>query len=322
MTPRQTSASIRRPTVLPMGLVVLALFFATSAVYAQTTRVAHPVNKMCPVLRDEKASPDFTKTYHGQVIGFCCDKCLSKFEANPSRYAGRLNDLLASQSSSTETAHDDRGHDESTAAGAHDHRHAHSDTDLVGKANGAAHADSQHHDMDGHESDEASTSEHGEHEHDHHHHDHEETSGFVAKLIDWLGKFHPATVHFPIGMLVGAGIAELLLMITKRHFFAIAGRYCLWVGALGAVVAAVLGWFFGGFHTVDEMWVMTTHRWLGTATALFSILILGIGERVARRPSVSRVGFRVVLFVGVALVSLTGFFGGSLIYGLNHFAWP
>ena len=89
---------------------------------------------------------------------------------------------------------------------------------------------------------------------------------------------------------------------------------------MGALLAAVLGWFFGGIRIVDDEWVMTAHRWFGTGTALWAALLLLLCER-AYSGAESRRSFRLALFVGAALVGVTGFLGGSLVYGLDHFAW-
>ena len=32
--------------------------------------------------------------------------------------------------------------------------------------------------------------------------------------------------------------------------------------------------------------------------------------------------FRVALLLLAALVSITGFFGGAVVFGINHHAWP
>ena len=43
-------------------------------------------------------------------------------------------------------------------------------------------------------------------------------------------------------------------------------------------------------------------------------------ERVYRRAA-RCLGFRVMLFVGAALVGAEGFLAGSLVYGIDHYAW-
>jgi mono/diheme cytochrome c family protein/uncharacterized membrane protein len=147
--------------------------------------------------------------------------------------------------------------------------------------------------------------------------------GFFAKVIGWLGRFHPAAVHFPIALLTAAAVAELLRLITAQPAFDAVSRFCVWFGALGALGAGTLGWFAGGFSLTDESWVLMTHRWLGTGTVAWAGLVLVLSEmswRPDRRGT--RLGFRATLFVGAALVLATGFFGGAVVNGLAHYTWP
>ncbi|MCI0457714.1 MAG: c-type cytochrome [Gemmataceae bacterium] len=147
--------------------------------------------------------------------------------------------------------------------------------------------------------------------------------GFFEKLIRWLGKFHPAAVHFPIALLTAAAMAELLRMATGQPAFDAVARCCVWFGALTAVVAGVLGWFRGGFLLADASWVLRTHRWLGTATVACAGLVLVLSE-VSRRPDRrrTRMWFRGTLLVVAVLVLVTGFFGGAVVFGLDHYTWP
>lgn len=142
----------------------------------------------------------------------------------------------------------------------------------------------------------------------------------VPRPLAWLGKFHPPATHFPVALLVSAALAELLLLRAPGQLPYHAVRFCVWVGGVGAVLTALLGWFFAGLRLVDDEWVMTAHRWFGTGTALWAVLMLCLCER-AYRDEPSRRIFRLALFGGAALVGATGFLGGSLVYGLDHFAW-
>jgi uncharacterized membrane protein len=128
-------------------------------------------------------------------------------------------------------------------------------------------------------------------------------------------------VHFPIATLTAAAVAELLFVGTRNPSFAHAARFSVWFGTISALTAGLLGWLFAGLHLVDDRWLMTTHRWLGTGVAASSVLVLILCER-SQRSSVSRTAFRVALFGIALLVSATGFFGGALVYGLDHYAWP
>jgi mono/diheme cytochrome c family protein/uncharacterized membrane protein len=143
------------------------------------------------------------------------------------------------------------------------------------------------------------------------------------KLIAWLGRFHPPAVHFPIGLLLGAALAEALLLPTGRSLFEAASRVCIWFGALTAVVAATLGWFLAGARLSDPNWIMTTHRWLGTSTLVCAWVVLLLSE-LSRRSDHSglRIGFRLVLLLNALLLLATGFFGGALVHPLTYYAWP
>ncbi len=142
----------------------------------------------------------------------------------------------------------------------------------------------------------------------------------VPRPLAWLGKFHPPVTHFPIALLTAAALAELLAFRRRDPLFAHAARFCVFLGGLGAVGAAVLGWFFGGFTLDDDEWVMTAHRVAGTLTALAAAAALVLSERFHRGRS-TRGAYLAALFTAAALVGLAGFFGGALVYGLDHYAW-
>jgi uncharacterized membrane protein len=147
--------------------------------------------------------------------------------------------------------------------------------------------------------------------------------GFAEKLIRWLGKFHPPAVHFPIALLSAAAVAEVLRMATGKPEFDEITRFCIWLGALTALGAGLLGWFLGGFHLADASWVMMAHRWLGTLAVLWAGLVLLLCE-MSRQPGrlKARICFRCTLFLMALLVSVTGFLGGTVVFGFNHYQWP
>lgn len=149
---------------------------------------------------------------------------------------------------------------------------------------------------------------------------HEHAPRGVPAPLAWLGRFHPPLTHFPIALLDAAALAELLLMRRGGALFEHAVRFCVGLGALTAIGAGLLGWLFGGFQLSDDEWLMTAHRWLGTATALWAGPLFAICERTYARAASRRL-FRFALFGAAGLVSATGFLGGALLYGLDHFAW-
>jgi uncharacterized membrane protein len=151
----------------------------------------------------------------------------------------------------------------------------------------------------------------------------EPPKGYFEKLIRWLGKFHPPAVHFPIALLTAAAVAEVLRMATGKPAFDDISRYCVCFGALTAAGAGTLGWFLAGVRLSDASWVLMTHRWLGTSTVACAGLVLLLSE-ASRRPERrrTRMCFRVTLLVVAVLVSVTGFFGGAVVFGIDHYTWP
>lgn len=142
----------------------------------------------------------------------------------------------------------------------------------------------------------------------------------VPRPLAWLGKFHPPATHFPIALLTAAVLAELLALVRPNLLYAHAARFCVLLGGIGALGAAVLGWFFGGFTFDDDEWVMTAHRISGTATAVVAVVAAILSERFHRGGGGQR-AYLATLFAAAALVGLTGFFGGALVYGLDHYTW-
>ena len=144
-----------------------------------------------------------------------------------------------------------------------------------------------------------------------------------ARLVEWLGRFHPPTAHFPVALLIAGALAELIGLISRRPWFFDAGRFCVWGGTIGAVVASPLGWFNAGWDLPGDDWVLGTHRWLGTLVFFWAIGTLALGELVHRGGAHRwRPWYRTVLFLGAILVAVTAHFGGILVFGTDYYHWP
>jgi hypothetical protein len=96
---------------------------------------------------------------------------------------------------------------------------------------------------------------------------------FGQRLIIWLGKLHTVVIHFPIAMIVAAFGLEALGIARQQKTWRSAARAMLVVGAVGAVVAAFLGWFAGGFYLTDRNQILTVHRYLGMTVAVGSVAL-------------------------------------------------
>jgi uncharacterized membrane protein len=144
----------------------------------------------------------------------------------------------------------------------------------------------------------------------------------------WIfqGLFHPATIHFPIALLtVSAGF--VLLSFVRKETCEPVAFHCLWIGALGAIVACVSGWSYAGhegygmgFSLDLQNRAIDRHRWLGIAVAIVALILIPMASSV-RRTGDSRLRFMWLLgsLLLVFGVSLVGYQGGELTFGEDHY---
>ncbi len=144
------------------------------------------------------------------------------------------------------------------------------------------------------------------------------------RTLKWIGNFHPVSTHFPVALMMVALAAEGLAWATRRDSWMQTVRFLVILAALGAVPAAALGWVNAAFSSYSKATgaLLWWHRWLGTAAAVWAagcaVLVL---TNECRAGTPHRRRFRGALLVGAILVSIAGFLGSALIYGLNHYAW-
>lgn len=145
------------------------------------------------------------------------------------------------------------------------------------------------------------------------------------RALRWVGRFHPVSTHFPVALMLVAVFAEGLAWWTRRDSWMQTVRFLVVLGALGAVAAASLGWVnaaFSAYGTGKNAPILGFHRWLGTFTAVWCVVcavLVIISE--CREGSPERQRFRGALLIGGVLISISGFLGSALIYGLDHYRW-
>jgi uncharacterized membrane protein len=138
----------------------------------------------------------------------------------------------------------------------------------------------------------------------------DEPSRATSSIEEQLGELHAAVVHFPIAMLLSAALSEVLLVTTGRQSFCHITRFAIWLGALGALSAAPLGWLAAKAVEDAPELLLNWHRWLGVSTALWSLATLWAGERAKN----SRVLLRCLIGCAALLVAITGYLGGELVH--------
>lgn len=142
-----------------------------------------------------------------------------------------------------------------------------------------------------------------------------------------MGYLHPAVVHFPIALLSLSGACVALSFLFGQRFIPFAYA-CLVIGAIGAVVSAIMGWSFADIRGLADWTTMLSsnatekesneffHRWLGTLTAVAAVLVAWFGHR-ARQQDGTRPGYfwKIGALVLALLVGIVGHQGGELVYG-------
>ena len=134
--------------------------------------------------------------------------------------------------------------------------------------------------------------------------------------VRFTSHFHPLLVHFPIGLVLIAAVAELVAIVTGREDWRVVAVTNVWVGALFAVAAVVTGWILAASTHVDDTASLEWHRWIGTAAALVAGGAALAGSS-ARRSGTVRWSYRLALFGAAALVAATGHLGGLLVWGAD-----
>jgi uncharacterized membrane protein/mono/diheme cytochrome c family protein len=143
----------------------------------------------------------------------------------------------------------------------------------------------------------------------------ESSSSSVTRLLAKLGRLHVVVVHFPIALFIAAAAAEMWFSRRDTARPRPEVRFCVSLGATGAVAAAILGWMlarsgYGSEAPLTLQW----HRWTGTATAVYAI-VTALFSEVQERRGVRSSWFRAWLLVGAILVTVAGHLGGSLVHG-------
>ncbi len=142
--------------------------------------------------------------------------------------------------------------------------------------------------------------------------------------IPWLGRVHPVLVHFPLAGIPLAFLGLLVWMISGRESFAKADIPPLLVGTLASVAAVITGNI-----ALDSMRFSATMaviaEWHELVSTTIMILALGLSAfrvwRWNRLTGSWRWVYAGALFVTCVLLGVTGYLGGSLVFGPDHLAW-
>jgi len=129
-------------------------------------------------------------------------------------------------------------------------------------------------------------------------------------MTELIGRLHPSLVHLPIGILLLAGLFQLLSLKPKYAFLHAAASIALFWGMISAVLSCITGYLLSQSGDYDEE-LVATHKWFAIATASIS-LIAYLFNRWENEFA------KWVILLMIPLIIITGHFGGSLTHGSDY----
>ena len=134
-------------------------------------------------------------------------------------------------------------------------------------------------------------------------------------LLQFVGRFHPLAVHFPIALLFIVPLFEILGRKRSAAFLLPSVNFLLMLAAGGAILSAVLGWCLargGGYSGA----LIHQHMWGGLLVAMASLVCWWLRSRgEAAAPSRP---YLALLLLAIVLISFTGYKGGQVAHGETH----
>lgn len=127
---------------------------------------------------------------------------------------------------------------------------------------------------------------------------------------------HPVIIHFPIAMLLLAGVFGAISLFRKREFWKDLAFKSLLVGVIFTPFAVITGLIDEqkmGHDTVDPM--LSFHKYNGLALMFFyQILALWFWLRKKLPGKGEYLAWVICLFLGSGMVMLQGYLGGEMVY--------
>ena len=135
-----------------------------------------------------------------------------------------------------------------------------------------------------------------------------------------IPNFHPIVVHFPVALTIVAFLLSIAAYVRRSHpvsaQLAAAGHFTLWLAAIGAAVAVLLGWL--AFNSVNHddagHAAMLLHRSWAIPTAVGLILLSCWDVWKYRVNELISVPMLFLLFLLSQAIAVTGWLGGEVVY--------
>jgi uncharacterized membrane protein/mono/diheme cytochrome c family protein len=134
----------------------------------------------------------------------------------------------------------------------------------------------------------------------------------------FIGRFHPALVHFPIGFLLIAALLEIGRRSGKVPVSEQTIRFILFWSAVGATIACICGYLLslGGGYDED---LLGNHMWQGIGVAVFAwVAWLIKSDRWAGKIPFGPAIYLPSFLIATLLTLTAGHDGGSLTHGQGY----
>lgn len=133
-----------------------------------------------------------------------------------------------------------------------------------------------------------------------------------------LDHLHPMLVHFPISLVIIGFLADLVLIVYKKEIWlSKAGFYLLLTGTIAAIIALLSGALFTSELSGEAGDIQETHElmaWINVGVLVVaSVFRILMNIRKAYSKNL-RIISLVLYGLGALSVSITGFYGGTLVY--------
>jgi mono/diheme cytochrome c family protein/uncharacterized membrane protein len=137
-------------------------------------------------------------------------------------------------------------------------------------------------------------------------------------LWNLLGRLHPLAVHFPVSLVVLAAVLELFTLRNFHSKLRPGINLLVWVGAIAAVISALLGWLLSKEGDYGEEGI-SLHQWSGFAAAFVCLITLALLYRLQMHNKSGNIKvYRGVLFFTAISISVAGHFGAALTHGSDY----
>ena len=134
-------------------------------------------------------------------------------------------------------------------------------------------------------------------------------------MSEFIGHFHVALIHLPIGILL---IALLLLWLRKNEKYNISYqviKIILLIGVLSALLSCITGYILSTTDNYEKP-LVDWHMWMGIGVAIVSMFLY---MKFARNEF--DIIYKLLAIALFILIVVTGHLGGSLTHGSDYISF-